>query len=222
MAKTTNFGLNKFGQEGRISDEGYKFSLKDREIIDTLLFTLYNHDHRAVNQFTFIGPQNQPDLTLNTTGGTLPANTDLFYRISFRDALGNETEGSISGFVRTAAPILPPDSASLVTATTGGTLTPGTYKYALSYYQGTAQTRAPNIQTISIPTGTVTNTVTITLPLIEPGADGWKIYRKGPGDIEYWLLDTVVAGATPPTEYVDDGSESPNCDKKRKIVSYRT
>ncbi len=219
MAKTTNFGLNKFGQEGRISDEGYKFSLKDRDIIDTLLFTLYQHDHRAVNQFTFIGPQHEPTLTLNATGGTLPASTDLFYRISYRDNLGNETEGSISAFVRTIAPILPPDSASLATATTGGTLTPGTYKYALSYYQVNAQTRAPNIQTISIPTGTVTNTVTITLPLIEPDATGWKIYRKGPGDIEYWLLDTVVAGATPPIDYVDDGSLSPNCDKKRPTIN---
>ena len=219
MGKTTNFGLNRFGQEGRISDEGYKFSLKDRDIIDTLLFTLFNHDHRAVNSFTFIGPQNRPTLTLNTTGGTLPASADLFYRLSFRDDNGNETEGSISATVRTPAPIPPPDSAGLVTATTGGSLTPGTYKYALSYTQGSAQTKAPNIQTISIPTGTVTNTVTITLPLIAVDADGWKVYRKGPGDVEYWLLDTIVAGATPPIEYVDDGSLSPNCDKKRPTVN---
>ncbi len=44
MGKTTNFGLNRFGQEGRISDEGYKFSLKDRDIIDTLLFSLFMLD----------------------------------------------------------------------------------------------------------------------------------------------------------------------------------
>ncbi len=219
MGKTTNFGLNRFGQEGRISDEGYKFSLKDRDIIDTLLFTLFNHDHRAVNAFTFIGPQNRPTLTLNITGGTLPARTDLFYRISYRDDNGNETEGSISATVRTKDPIPPPESSGLTTADTGGSLTPGTYKYALSYTQGSAQTKAPNIQTISIPTGTVTNTVTITLPLIAVDADGWKVYRKGPGDIEYWLLDTIVAGATPPVTYVDDGSLSPNCDKKRPTVN---
>jgi len=29
MAKTTNFGLEKFGAEGRISDNGNKYSLRD-------------------------------------------------------------------------------------------------------------------------------------------------------------------------------------------------
>ena len=219
MAKTTNFGLNRFGQEGRISDEGYKFSNKDRETLDSLLYTLYQHDHRAVNQTTFLGPQNRPTLVLNTTGGTIPASTDVYYRISYQDAFSNETEASISETVRTVGPIVPPDAAQLVTATTGGNLTPGTYKYAMSYYQGNAQTRAPNISTISIPTGTITNTVTITLDPPPSDATGWKIYRKGPGDVEYWLLDTVVAGATPPTEYEDDGSLSPDCAKKRPTIN---
>jgi hypothetical protein len=219
MGKTTNFGLNKFGQEGRISDEGYKYSNKDRETLDALLYTIYQHDHRLTTQTTFIGPQHRPELTLNTTGGTIPAGTESFYRISFIDSFGNETEGSISETERTANPISPPESPSLSSVDTGGSLTPGTYKYALSYYQGTAQTRAPNIQTTSVPTGTVTNVITVTLPTIAPGATGWKIYRKGPGDVEYWLLDTVVAGATPPTTYDDDGSMAPDCTKKRPTIN---
>ncbi len=219
MAKTTNFGLNKFGQEGRISDEGYKYSNKDRETIDALLYTLFQHDHRDTSQTTFLGPQNRPTLTLLTTGGTIPAATDVYYRISYLDTFSNETEASISETVRTASPIAPPDASGLTTATTGGTLTPGTYKYALSFYQGTAQTRAPNISTISIPTGTVTNTVTIALDPPPSDATGWKVYRKGPGDVEYWLLDTIVAGATPPTSYVDDGSLSPDCAKKRPTIN---
>ena len=219
MAKTTNFGLNKFGQEGRISDEGYKFSLRDRETIDTLFYDLYNHDHTGASQTFFAGPEHRPTLTLNTTGGTLPAGVNLFYRYSYLDAVGNESAASVENVVTTASPIIPPDSPLLQTATTGGSLTPGTYKYALSYYQGSAQTRAPNISTISVPSGTVTNTVTITLPTIATDADGWKIYRKGPGDVEYWLLYTLAAGATPPTTWVDDGSQSPDCDKKRPTVN---
>lgn len=219
MAETTNFALNKFGDEGRISDEGNKFSLKDRDTIDSLLYTLYLHDHRPVSQTTFVGPLFRPTLLLNATGGSIAASTSLYYRISYVDANNNETEASTSQTVLTPSPIVPPDTAILSTDSTGGSLTPGTYKYALSYYQGTAQTKAPNTTAISVPTGTTTNIVTLSGLVVPSDADGWKIYRKGPGDIEYWLLDTLVAGATPPTEYIDDGSLSPDCDKKRPTIN---
>ena len=218
MAKTTHFGLNKFGAEGRLADEGYKFSLKDRELFDALFWTLYNHDHRDINTDTLAGfaSTNIPDLTLITSGGTLPAGQDYYYKISYLDASNNETAASPAAFMSTPDPIPAPAVSTLATATTGGTLEPGTYKYALSYYQTTGETTAPNISTIIVPTGTSTNTITIPLPTIHDDATGWKLYRKGPGDLEYWYLDLQAA---PATDYVDDGSISPDCTKRRPLTN---
>jgi hypothetical protein len=218
MATTQNFGLNKFGVEGRISDNNYKFSDKDRDLLDALLYTLYQHDHRPVSQgVTLASPSLAPVLTVSTTGGTIAAATTVFYRIAFVDSSGNETASSVSAFATTDEPLANPPTVVLSTATTGGTLEPGTYRYALSFYQSAGgETRAPNPQTIVVPAGTTTNTITIDpLPTLPSGADGWKIYRKGVGDDEFNLLATVAAGATPPTSYTDDGSVLADCTKHR-------
>ena len=46
MSTTQNFGFERFGQEGRISDNNNKYSDRDRATFDALFWTLYNHDHR--------------------------------------------------------------------------------------------------------------------------------------------------------------------------------
>ena len=217
MAKTQYFGLNKFGAEGKLSDEGHKFTQRDRDLIDTILYTLMTHDHAGASASTLAGPPAgiYLDLTLVTSGGTLPAGRDYYYKFSYIDATGNETQASSAILISTPDPLSPPDTQNLTTATTGGTLDPGTYKYALAFYQDAGGvTTAPNISTITVPLGTSTNTVTIPLPTLPTEADGWKIYRKGPGDLEYWLLDTQASG---PTQYVDDGSINPDCTQKRPI-----
>ena len=217
MGKTQHYGLNKFGAEGRISDEGYKFTLRDRDLIDTLLYTLSTHDHKPTLQSeTLAGPPPNVylDLTLSTISGTLPSGKNYFYKFSYMDANGNETAASSAVSVSTPTALTPPQSQVLTVATIGGSLTPGTYKYAMAFYQTTGVTTAPNLSTALIPAGTNTNTVTIPLEELPDGAAGWRIYRKGPGDLEYWLLDTVASG---PTQYVDDGSVSPDCTKKRPL-----
>jgi hypothetical protein len=212
MGVTSNFGLNKFGSEGRITDEGSKFSNKDRDTIDALLFTLYNHDHKLVNTTPLEGPDQSPGLAAASGSGTLGANTNYFYRISFTDTNGNETLASPASIVKTDAPLTTPPVLDVQTASTGGTLDPGTYKYALSYYQSSGgETTAPNISTVVAPVGTSTNQNTITLDTLPVGAFGWKIYRKEPGDSEYFFLASITSGPT----YVDDGTTAPDCTKKR-------
>lgn len=213
MGQTQHFGLNKFGSEGRLSDEGYKFSLKDREIIDSLFWTLYNHDHRDVTAETLNGPTFYPETTVNTTGGTLGPNTTFFYRVSYLDAYGNETVASPAATAITSAVLSPPPIMVVATQSTGGTLDPGTYRYALSYYQSSGgETTAPNIATVTVPVGTSTNQNTITLDSLPAGAAGWKVYRKEPGDVNYYLIKTIASGAS---NYVDDGSDAPDCSKVR-------
>lgn len=221
MAKTQHFGLNHFGAEGRLSDEGHKFTSRDRILLDAILHSIATHDHRPVSAGggVLAGPPAgiYLELVVSTTGGTLPAGRDYYYKFSYVDANGNETEASSALLVSTPDLITPPETQNLTTATTGGSLAPGTYKYALAFYQAAGGvTTAPNLSSISIPFGTGTNTVTIPLPTLPDDADGWKIYRKGPGDLEYWLLDTVAAG---PLEYVDDGSISPDCTQKRPLAN---
>lgn len=217
MGKTTHFGLNSFGAEGRISDEGYKFSLKDRELMDAILFTLSNHDHRQVGTVGGLAapdPTSYPTLATSPSGGLLPAGITYYYKFSYLDVNGNETAASVASTVSTPSAIPAPVVQTLATATTGGTLIAGTYKYALSFYQTAGgETTAASISTVVVPAGTSTNTITIPLETLPDGADSWKIYRKAPGDLEYWYLDNPVSGTT----YVDDGSVSPDCTKRRPI-----
>lgn len=211
MGTTNNFGLQKFGPEGRISDNSYKFSLKDRELIDSLLWTLFNHDHSVSVGPILQGPST-PTGTLTASGGSFPAAFNLYYRISYVDGNGNETIGSTPIFVRTPDPIPPPEAPILNTVSTGGALESGTYRYALGHYVGGTVTRAPNVSTLTVPTGTTTNVNTITLPAIHDDAEGWKLYRRGPLDAEYYLLATIPA---PAVDYVDDGGTLADCTKKR-------
>jgi len=220
VGRTQHLGFNKFGAEGRISDEGYKFSLRDRELIDSILQSLLLHDHAPDTVgASLVGPPagTPPTLTQVDTGGVLLAGRDYYYKISYVDINGNETEAAAAGLISTPELISAPTSQVLTTATTGGTLVPGTYKYAMAFFQTAGGvTTAPNTDAIVVPTGTSTNTVTIPLPTLPDGADGWRLYRKGPGDLEYWFLVSVASG---PTEYVDDGSVNPDCTQKRPIAN---
>lgn len=214
---TTNFGFNKF-PPGTIADGGNKYSLKDRELIDALLFSLFNHDHAGgqAEPLTGFDPLVFPDLTL-ALSGSIGAGKILYYKIAYLDIFGNETQASSSGTVSTPAVIAPPPIPTPVVATTGGTLVPGTYRYALSYYQTAGgQTPAPNILTVTVPPGTNTNKITLTFELPPDDATGWKIYRRAPDETDYWLLATVLAAEV---DYEDDGSANPDCTKRRPTLN---
>ena len=209
MAQTQHFGLERFASEGRLSDEGYKFTGRDRDTLDNLLYRLFQHDHSDNSGGELQGPNFPIEATVNTTGGTIGANATFWYRIAYKDFEGSETYASPAMSISTAAALAAPPVMALTAATTGGTLAGGTYKYALSYYQNSGgQTAATNIATTVLTAGTTTGEITVTLNALPSTADGWKVYRKAPGEVQYYLLKTVASGAT---EYVDDGSDSPNC-----------
>lgn len=213
MATTNRFGLEAFGAEGSLSDNGYKFTQRDRLTMDALFWTLFNHDHRPTDNLEVLsGPEGRPVLT-ETTGGSFGPGTSLYYRISYMDSRANETEASIASFVRTPTAIAPPNAPFLVASLTGGSLdTAGTYRYALAYYQdGGYTTRAPNTAQVAL--GTTTNgKITVELPTIATDADGWHIYRRDPLSDDYYYIAAVAA---PATEFVDDGTYNPDCARKR-------
>lgn len=206
---TTNFGLESFGAEGSLSQNGYKFTGKDRQTLDNLIWSLFQHDHRGTQTVQLAGPSARPTVTAGT-GGTFSAGSYYYYRISFRDANGNETQASQEQAILFDPAITPPTAPVLSAVTTGGSLDPGVFRYALSFYQtGGYETTAPNYS--SVTTTGATSTITVGLPTPPDDADGWNIYRKGPTDPRYYYLASVATAATPPTEYEDDGSVLADC-----------
>lgn len=83
------------------------------------------------------------------------------------------------GFMGVALEQLPPPvQSALATATTGGTITAGTYKYVVTAINASGETTASNEQTIAT-TGS-TSTVTVTWVAV-PGATGYKLYKTAAG-----------------------------------------
>jgi hypothetical protein len=74
--------------------------------------------------------------------------------------------------------LLPPVQSALATATTGGTITAGTYRYVVTAINASGETTASNEQTIT--TTGATSTVTVTWVAVT-GATGYKLYKTAAG-----------------------------------------
>lgn len=74
--------------------------------------------------------------------------------------------------------LAPPVQSALATATTGGTITAGTYRYVLTAINANGETSASNEQTI-VTTGS-TSTVTVTWAAVT-GATGYRLYKTAAG-----------------------------------------
>lgn len=214
--KTTNVGLQKLGPGDSFSTDDYQFTDRDRDVIDRLLARgASTHVHTGANA-SDNSPDTAPDLSLATTGGTIPAGTTVYYKFTYVDENGSETTASPEASVTTANAISEPGGATLSQSDTGGTLLPGTYTYALSAWVGsnTVETKAPETRFITLPAGSSTYQITLTLPSLPSGADGFNIYRRKPGQSKlFFLAEVDMTVATPPSDYTDDGSVSEDCDR---------
>jgi len=210
MAGSTNhFNLSKLGAGDQFSDSSYKYTGADREVIDSLLYLGASGHHHTGEVSANAAPSTAPSLELDTTVGIIPAGTRAYYKYTLVDQYGHESAPSPEAYVDTPSALSTPAAGVLTLTATGGTLLPGQYFYVLSAYEDTStqETRALNPAFITVLSGS-TNKITITLPSLPSGADGFNIYRKAPGDSQYLFLDSVdMTGATPPTTYVDDGVE---------------
>lgn len=213
---TDHYGLTTLGAGDQLSENDYAFTRADRERIDNLLF-LGVEGHRHTGAATGVTePDTAPTLEIDSLSGAIPSGTRVYYKYTYVDVAGTESAPSPEAFIDTPASVDAPTAPVVEYATTGGTLLGGAYYYALSAYTGTniSETRAPAPAYLTVPTTTATNTVTLTLPALPSGADGFNVYRRAPGNSTYHHLDSVdMTVATPPTEYVDDGSVTADCDR---------
>jgi hypothetical protein len=115
------------------------------------------------------------------TGRTITLNTSLaqITAANLRDGTGN---GTVTSFVATATSITPPNAApGVATATTGGTIVPGTYVVGFAWVNANGQTTLSPTATIVVPAGTNTNTITVTVPALPAGATSAAVYMSQAG-----------------------------------------
>lgn len=207
MASTTGFyGLQKLESGDALSTNDYAFTSRNVDVVDRLL---HKFDEAIFSGVTPLDdPTDGPSLDVSTTGGIIPAGRTVRYKYTYVDVYGNETAGSPEVSVTTNAPVSRPSQPGLTSATSGGTLLAGNYFYVISAYVdvNTAETNGSAAATINVPTGT-TNAITLALPSLPTNATGFNIFRRGPGEVQFYYLDSVdMDVATPPTSYVDDNS----------------
>jgi len=202
---TDNYGLIMLQPGEGLSTDAYKAMNADRQTIDALLARgaeTHRHDGLAPSS----GDVGARSLTLDLQddAGGIPGGLRAHYVFTLVID-GLETAPSDVVFVDTPDPVVAPAAPTLATASTGGTLLPGTYLYSLTAWAGanTDETRAVNSATIGVPSGTATNENTITFPALPTGATGFNVYVKKPGAVRYAFL-TSITGSGP--TFVDDGS----------------
>lgn len=219
---TDDFGLLKLGPGDTLATDNYKFGTEDRDLIARLLrIGAETHHHSGAPAATtgFDVGARSLDLTHGTDSGQIPAGVRVFYRFSLVDADGFESELSDAVYVDTPNPVASPGAPTAVSANTGGSLLPGNYYYQLTAYTGTntQETKAGAAKYILVPSGTNTNTVTLTLPALPAGATGFNIYRKKPGGVRYDYLSSVVGSG--PT-YIDTGGVEEDCNRTVPTTNY--
>lgn len=200
MGSTQRFGFTTFSApgEGSLSDDGYKFTGRDRRVLDRILASLEQHNHSGGERLEM--PAQGPTLELFATGGDLQAGQTLHYRVAYVDRHGLETAASDEVAVSTPDPLAIPDQPMLE-AQDGGQLEEDLYSYALTAVDddGNETPLGPsNLITI-----TDRNTVKVTLSDPPAGAAELHVWREMSGDAG----PTRIASMDPSVgEYIDDGT----------------
>jgi hypothetical protein len=188
--ETGHFGLTRIGAGEQFSKNGYAFSDLDRVALDKILYAAISHSHDGSNRLP--DPTVAPGLSATPLGGTLPAGTTFYYRVSLADKYGLETASSIEASITTPPPLPAPTAPSAQVETTSGTISPGTYSYLLTFITSTGGETTPSgANNVQVVTGS-TNRIRLTLPALPTGASGYRIYRSRPGQSQFYYLDQVA------------------------------
>lgn len=216
MGRTNHYNLSTVGPGDDFSEDGYKYSTADREDIDLLLYIGAEAHRHGGPSATADNPTGALTFNVIDSGGSLPASTTYFYKYSLVSPEGLESAASDEFTVDTPELVESPDPPSLILDDVNGSLLPGTYYYVLTAYTNSTnyETKATQVAYITIPQGSMSNTVILDLPSLPAGADGWNIYKRSPGSPRYGLLTTFAAG---PSTYADAGGVEEDCNRSVPI-----
>lgn len=211
MRKTLFAGLTALDAGESLATDGSAFTDRDRDIIDHFL-EVGARSHRHDAHLALGNPAQAAALTINASGGALPASTTVTICYTRIDAQGGETLPSPYASVTTAAPILAPtQSMSAAVETTAGTLTAGTYYYVFTFLDAAGgETTGSDPLAVVRAAGAASAQIRLTgldvMLTSTPGAAKYRIYRaKGQQD----TFDLLFEGAT--SEFLDTGSVMVNC-----------
>lgn len=199
LQETEHFGFTRVGPGEPWSKNGWSFSDLDRTTLDKLLYAAVNHTHTG--EAALGDPTDPPTMTALPTGGTLPAATSYYYRVSFVDQWGLETAAGPEGSVTTANPLAPPTAPAITVELSSGNVGVGVYSYVISFvdpYGG--QTTASPMASAQVLSG-ATNRIRLDLPDMPSGAVSVNIFRARPGQTSFYYL-----GNTATTSFYDTGS----------------
>lgn len=196
------------GSSDTLDYRSYKFTKADRILLDRLLTEAVERHHHtgepgAASETT---PPPGPLVTVQSTGGTIPAGTTAFYRAAVVDTRGQEHLASQVVAAPTSPPIFAAHAPLLQPSVGPGTLLPGDYLYAVSAYthensQETEASRPANSSLNGI------GSFSVFPPRPPSGSDGFNIYRKGPTDSELLYITSITRDEA---VFVDDGAVAAN------------
>lgn len=218
---TSHYNFKRLNTGDNLYSDSAKFTWGDREQMDALIYQ-GAEGHHHTGESSGSNPTLAPTLALDDSSGSLSGSTTYYYCYTYVDSAGLESSPSPVASQATSSAVTSPTAPALATSPTGGVLLPGQYFYVLTAYQSsnTVETKGLSPNTIVIPVGTSTNRVTLTLPSLPSGATGFNIYRKKPGGLGMFYLDSVDLNvATPPTTYVDDGNPLEDCTRTLPSVN---
>ncbi len=206
---TPYYGLSYFGgsNPGSITDDGAKFTGRDRLDIDRMLHALAVSSRHVAADGSIESP-NPPALTLGTAGG-LPGGSTFTYCVTFIDANGLESLPSDEVTISTpdvlAEPLDPGVADDELDGTSTGALPAGLYYYALTAVRDTEESALGVQTTITLdePGG-----VALTMPTPPTGANQFQIWRMNAADVGWTRVAKVAA--TEGLTYTDDGSVAAN------------
>lgn len=217
---TDRWGLSVLGAGDSLQADGFKFTDADRKLIDRLLvYAAEGHRHTGL-QGEDLTPAAGLNLGVYTTGGSMASGSRYYYRYTIIDDTGNESAPSPVTFIDTPPAIATPGAPALSVITGSGSLQPGGYSYVVSAYKGATsqETKAANSAFINVPGTSLVNSVSLILPSLPVGADGFNVYRKSPSGMHYLWLTNIVAPTQMQT-WVDDGSLTGDCDRSLPPVN---
>lgn len=195
-SESRNFQLQKLGSGDPFGLNDFAFSDRNIEVIDTLLKYLADHTHDGAPP-PQEGPDTPPalDLVATTVGAGFPSETTIYYRYAHVAPDGTESVASAQSQVTTPEPLPVPEAPVVEWGSASGSLPPGSYLYRVSVWTGTdtLETPAGPIGAVLIPSTASVARAVLTLPDLPTGGDGWNVYRRSPGGVDYQLIASVPA-----------------------------
>jgi hypothetical protein len=195
--------------------DGYKFTSRDRAIIDALSYLGAEAHHHTGLSAASNNPASGPGLVLSSSGGSLAAGTTYYYEYTYVDPNGLETAPSPTANVTTASPVATPNAPSLSFSSSAGTLPAGSYLYCLTAYTGVSLDETLAGLSAAITTG-ATGEIIVTFPAMPGGGNGWNIYRFDPSGSQFLYVTSIAAG---PSSWTDNGSIASNCNRTVPVAN---